>query len=154
MLYTDPISTTRMFGSNGKPNEAMRRTVALQELEHFFTFTLLQEMRKSVPEDGLLEGGPQRRMFEEMLDDTLSGEMAKSGQLGLASQIEAQLKAAELQAKLAAQDNKQVAASGLPLHKDVEGLRLDKASAGLRLKRYGTGMPLHTRQGLETIQAL
>ncbi|MCH8860181.1 MAG: rod-binding protein [Thaumarchaeota archaeon] len=48
-------------------------------------------MRKSIPEDGLFKKDGAAKLFEEMLDDVFSGEMAKSGQLGIAKAIETQM---------------------------------------------------------------
>lgn len=149
MLYVEPISTARLYGADGKLDETAQRKTALEELEHFFTFTLLQEMRKSVPEDGLLGDGPQRRMFEEMLDDTLSAEMARSGQLGLAQQIDEQLRAAELQAKLMNRSQALLDPDrGLPLRRTKDGMAIETPVKRLPLEPAIQGLPLTTHQGL------
>jgi len=96
MLYVSPVAHQPAFrhGSGAESPEA--RQAALVELEHFFIFQLLKEMRKSVPHEGVLDGGHARPVFDEMLDDALSGAMAQSGQFGIADQIEAQLHAADI----------------------------------------------------------
>lgn len=149
MLYVDPMAGARFYGADGKLDESAQRKVALEELEHFFTFTLLQEMRKSIPEDGLFDGGSQRRMFEEMLDDTLSAEMARSGQIGLARQIDEQLRASELQAKLTGETRAMHGENhGLPLARPTQGISLGDVERGLPLTRGTRGLPLTTHKGL------
>lgn len=88
-LYVDPLSGPRGLGVPLTPNS--HKELALKELDHLFAYQLLQEMRKSVPKDGLLSGGHEQRLFEDMLDDALAKSVADSGQLGIARQIEQQL---------------------------------------------------------------
>ena len=106
MLYVNPLLTVHEGTFDGKvASDPVRERVALEELEHYFLFTLLKEMRKTVPDDGLFGGGPERQLYDEMLDDALSAAMAKSGQLGVADTIEAQLRAAEVQRQVAESEN-------------------------------------------------
>lgn len=83
MLSIDPVMTR--FAVQGDVNGLGKTKIAMEEMEHLFLNTLMKEMRKSVPEGGLFEKSPASQLFEEMLDDVYSGEMAKSGQLGLAN---------------------------------------------------------------------
>jgi Rod binding domain-containing protein len=76
-------------------NKEAREKTALQELEHLFLFTMLREMRKTTQPAKSVDNSSERQTYDEMLDDALSGEMARSGQVGLAKTIEAQLRAAE-----------------------------------------------------------
>jgi len=87
MLYVNPMEMqlTRAQGGLESPE---RRKAALQELEHSFLFTLLQEMRKGMTETLSGPASQERDLYTEMLDDGLSAEMARSGQLGLARQME------------------------------------------------------------------
>ena len=89
MLYVNPIDSVSVGPTTGVADKARSEKAALQELEHLFMFTLLKEMRKSAD-----MGNEKRRevqLYEEMLDDALSGAMAKSNQFGLAQQLQAQL---------------------------------------------------------------
>lgn len=99
MLYVNPVSNLDTLRTDGSPDSALRRKTALQELDRLFAFTLLQEMRKTVPDDALFGRTNERRTYDEMLDDAVAGDMARTGQLGVARQVEAQLAAAELGAK-------------------------------------------------------
>lgn len=99
MLYVDPLSSFYAQRFDVGRADGKER-VALQELEHYFLYTLLQEMHKTM---GRFAGVPQSRevsFYTDLLDDALSGEMAASGQLGIAQQIATQLHAAEIQSKL------------------------------------------------------
>jgi Rod binding domain-containing protein len=96
MLYVNPLeSSVGSLTRVDSPGAPGREKLALQELEHTFLFTLLQEMRKTEEPDALLPSGRDREMYDEMLDDALSSEMAKSGQLGLAKQMQQMLEAAQ-----------------------------------------------------------
>ncbi len=100
LLYVNPLSTARATESVAIDGQAGRDRVALEELEHHFIFTMLQEMRKSVPEGGIFPRGHEERMYEEMLDDAMSGEIAHSGQFGIAKMIAEQLRIEEMQKQL------------------------------------------------------
>ena len=100
MLYVNPLETYGASSAKALTNDSQRREVAVRELEHFFLFMLLQEMRKTIPMGDGNDTGHELRLYHEMLDDALSGEMAKSGQLGIAKQIEGQLVLGEMQRQL------------------------------------------------------
>jgi len=107
VLRVDPIMTPSLARA-----EAVQRAVdkstslgeeekeALQELEGYFVSTLMKEMRKTVQRSGLLGDGFSMRAYEEMLDDALSKEAARSGQFGIARLVEEQLSIQELQHQL------------------------------------------------------
>jgi len=104
MLYVNPLDA-RMAKSLGEVYADIgkaREKAALQELEHLFLYTLLREMHKTVDISGRSSTSREKDLYEEMFDDAVSGEMARSGQLGIARQIEQQLKAAADSAKTAA----------------------------------------------------
>jgi len=88
MLYVNPVSASLARQADG---EAQRKA-ALQEFEQLFMYSLLREMRQSVSVSGEKKGR-EMQLFEDMLDDALSGAMARSGQVGIARQIERQLSA-------------------------------------------------------------
>jgi len=92
MLYVNPMESFQGARMDTAQSETIREKQALQEFERLFLYTLLKEMRKSVPEDGLLDSGSSTRVYWDMLDDAMAGEMARSGQLGVANAMEAQLK--------------------------------------------------------------
>ena len=120
MLYVNPLGTGNATRIDLTKDPGAKQKVALEELEHLFLFTLLQEMRKTVPILEETEGGPERGLYNEMLDDALSGQMASSGQVGIAKQIEEQLRTAEMQhaiRKTISEREAQVKAQGIPSDK-------------------------------------
>jgi Rod binding domain-containing protein len=100
MLYVNPLSTPYAVRTESLVSTAGHRQLALKELEQYFLFTLLQEMRKSIPHSGAAPRSPEQRLYEEMLDDALSGVLAEQNQLGIAQMVEQQLGAAEQLPKL------------------------------------------------------
>jgi len=93
MLYVNPVSPllNRAAGMTATENETKRKA-ALQEFEHLFLYSLLREMHQTISVAGDKKD-PEMQLFEEMLDDALAAEMARSGQVGIARQIEQQLTA-------------------------------------------------------------
>jgi len=64
-----------------------------KEFESIFIYMMLKEMRKTVPEDGLIEKSQGTRIFEEMYMDELSKEMSKGdNSLGIAKMLYDQFK--------------------------------------------------------------
>ena len=93
MLYVNPLEARRTEGLGTMADTPANRKAALEELERLFLFTLLKEMRKTSSIGGKDERTAARRLYDEMFDDAISGEIAKSGRFGLAQQIEEQLEA-------------------------------------------------------------
>lgn len=96
MLYVNPMETgTTHLAKPIRPGkqDPEREKVALQEFERVFLFQLLREMRSTVPENTLFGKSATNDYMQEMLDDHYAGVMAKSGQFGIAKQMEAQMHA-------------------------------------------------------------
>ena len=65
---------------------------ATQQFESYFLNELLKEMRKTVPQDKLLgDDGNGRQIFQDMMDQKLSDNMAGRGDLGMAQMMYDQL---------------------------------------------------------------
>jgi Rod binding domain-containing protein len=97
MLYVNPMANYHAATAplEGSPE---REKAAVRELEQYFIYTLLRELRDDGSgAEALLETGPAFENFREMLDDGLSREIAASGQFGLAGLVERQLHAADVQ---------------------------------------------------------
>lgn len=91
MLYVNPIAQHRTAATERAAEDPARRREALQELEHYFLYTMLREMERMAPPDRLIGGSAAENTFRDMLHDALAGEMAQSGQFGIADQIARQL---------------------------------------------------------------
>lgn len=100
MMYVNPIGQPHLREIEAGSFEGARREQALEDLEHFFIFTLMKEMRKSINESGLFPHDPSLDFYEEMLDDALSRNMAESGQFGIAKMMEEQLRIQEMQREI------------------------------------------------------
>jgi len=71
---------------------APRIKEAAQDFEAFFLTQIFKEMRKTLPEGGLFEQGPQEKMMLEMLDEKMSDQLAHKGSgIGLAQVLMHQL---------------------------------------------------------------
>jgi flagellar protein FlgJ len=64
---------------------------ACQDFEAVFLRHLMEKMRESLPQGGLLGNSRGEKMFRSMLDAALADEMAQSGDFGLGRVLYAQL---------------------------------------------------------------
>jgi len=92
MLYVNPYESNAALRF-GSPKAPEREKAALEEFEQVFLREMMKSMRKTVQDGGLFPQSQQKSFFDDMLDDHLAREMAHSGQLGVAKQIQAQLDA-------------------------------------------------------------
>jgi Rod binding domain-containing protein len=95
MLYVNPLETTHGARAEAALQGGAREKTALRELEHYFLKTLLTEMRATETKGALFGDTPGSRFYQDLLNDKLAGLMAESGQVGVARQIEAQMRIAE-----------------------------------------------------------
>ena len=101
MLYVNPIDTTTSARSTDSVSiKKTRHQQAPEELERLFVFSLIKEMRKTANITQSEGQNKEKALFEEMLDDTFAGSIVKSGQLGIAKQITAQLRLQEMQPQI------------------------------------------------------
>ncbi len=77
---------------------------ACQAFESVFVTYMLQKMRGTVSEGGMLEGGPGQSMYKEMLDEEYAKSISESGNLGLADLMYQQLITGLHQPQVAASD--------------------------------------------------
>ena len=140
MLYVNPQTSASFLGKDIKPGSKGRETEILQEFEQIFVFQMIKEMRKTVPDSGL-SGASQKAYFEEMMDDFLAGEMAKSGQFGIAKQLASQI--AVQKAAAASRRAAHAESSGIPLRKPIKGVSLkEKRDPGIPLRKAEKGIAL------------
>ena len=64
---------------------------ACKEFEAIFINMLLQQFRKSIPDDGLIPKSFTMKTYEEMLDREMAENMAKSGDFGIAKMLYRQM---------------------------------------------------------------
>ena len=68
---------------------------ACQEFEAIFLGHILKCMRATIPSSTLFGKSTGQRIFEELLDDQVAGEMAHTGSLGLAELLQRDLTSRE-----------------------------------------------------------
>jgi Rod binding domain-containing protein len=66
---------------------------ATGEFESLYIAQIMQAMRATVPESGLMGSGSGQRVFQEMMDQELSRQVAHSGGLGIGEILYRQLTA-------------------------------------------------------------
>ncbi len=101
MLYVNPMATSLGNTLAHTKNPARRQQLALQELEHYFLYTLFKEMRKTLQGDTVLGNKTEQGPVRDMLDDALSREIAQSGKFGLARQMQQALRQEQLSRDIA-----------------------------------------------------
>lgn len=148
MLYVNPVQDAGFARTAPAQLDALERRQAFEEFERLFLYQLLRQMRKTVPESSLFGKSSQRAYFEEMMDDVLAGQMAKSGQLGVADLLEEQLRIQEMQKQLQPSSAYPEGISMVP--KAAEGIPLERGAAqpGIPLERVPEGIPLDREEGI------
>lgn len=139
MLYVNPHSATSFLANDMAPGSKKREAEALQQFEQLFLYQMLKEMRKTIPDYGVMDSS-QQAYFDEMMDDFLAGEMAKSGQLGIAEQLADQI---------AARDKGATDSASY-----TQGISLDDAAGVPLIPETPAGIPLPApRRGFEAYRA-
>jgi Rod binding domain-containing protein len=115
VLYVNPLEASYTSAISGGVGAAAREKTAFKELERVFVYMLLEEMSKSVPKSGLFGKGPESEYFNEMLNDAFAGEIAESGQFGIARIMEDQLRILDLRRSLQAGDGRDEGRPNYPL---------------------------------------
>jgi murein DD-endopeptidase MepM/ murein hydrolase activator NlpD len=72
------------------PDKAASPEEVGRQAEAMFARMLLKEVRKAMPEEGLL-GGRESAMWQDLMDETLAERIAEGGHLGLADQLAREL---------------------------------------------------------------
>ncbi|MBW1776913.1 MAG: rod-binding protein [Deltaproteobacteria bacterium] len=78
-----PMNGTAGPDPRGKENDPKALHALCQDFESIFIHYLFREMRKTVPEAGLVDSGVAMDIFEEIMDMEVAREMARKGGLGL-----------------------------------------------------------------------
>jgi flagellar protein FlgJ len=78
----NPVNVLDQVKRNGTNNpEEIKK--AAQAFEAYFIFSLLKEMRKTIPAGGLLGARPGKEIYESLLDESLAAKMAEGEGIGL-----------------------------------------------------------------------
>ncbi len=131
MLYVNPVEARMPQGPPDPNATGARAKAAFKELEQFFIYQMLREMRDTVEDGGLFERSPAMEQYEDLMDDALATNMAESGQFGIAKLMEEQLRVQQMQADLLAQVHekraKELAARAVQQTEGLADNSIDKA---------------------------
>ena len=87
------ISQTRE--PNGAENPETALDQACRDFESVFINYMLQQMRRTIPQDGLFNGGQAEQIYTSMLDNETAKSISNQRGLGLAALLRHQLSAQE-----------------------------------------------------------
>jgi flagellar protein FlgJ len=82
-------ATSGIHKNSMQDDKALKK--ACSEFESYFVASLLKEMRRAVPEDGLIKRTEGEKIFQEMLDGQYAAKIAESKPLGIAEIMYRQL---------------------------------------------------------------
>ena len=85
-------SSLRSGGPVAMTPEETKLRRATQELEGVFVQELFKAMRDTVPEGGVVDGGPGEEMFSDMMDQQISAEAATGWDRGIGAALYRQLR--------------------------------------------------------------
>lgn len=102
---TLPITQAKVNAASGvkeidRLREGAKEKKAFKEFEQMFVHLMLKEMRKTVNESSWGQKSHAAKMYEEMMDESLAAQMAESGQMGVARQLQQTLHADRLQQEI------------------------------------------------------
>lgn len=80
----DLSKSVKNAGSNEKQQKLQH---VAHEFESMFVNLLFKQMRKTIPNSKLIDGGSAEDIFEEMLDSEISKKIAQRGGLGIADAL-------------------------------------------------------------------
>lgn len=84
-------SAAQRLTAKGTEADKTRLAQASRDLESLFIYHMLQQMRATVPESGLLSGGRAETMYRQMLDSEMAKNMAAQRGFGLARMMQENL---------------------------------------------------------------
>ncbi len=140
MLYVNPQTQSGFKSMELTPGAKGREAEALKQYEQLFLFQMLKEMRKTVPDYGFFDSGGQKEYFEEMMDDFVAGEMAASGQLGVADQMAKQL---HVSVGEGTKPSAPLNSKGISMVRERKGIEVPDAMTGLPIPEAGAGVKLN-----------
>jgi peptidoglycan hydrolase FlgJ len=90
--YYEPAASKVNKTQSASEKDLKKLDSVCRDLESIFIHTLMKEMRKTVQETKLIDGGPGEEIFRDLLDDEMSKKMAATGDgIGVAKMLYEQL---------------------------------------------------------------
>jgi flagellar protein FlgJ len=94
MLPSQPLAS-QIRDPKGSKNKSATLDQACRDFESVFINYMLQQMRRTVPRDGLFNGGQAEQIYTSMLDNETAKSISRQGGLGLADLLREQLSSQE-----------------------------------------------------------
>ncbi len=88
LIHRDDTSKIKNADKSQDPEELME---ACRDFEAIFLNILIKQMRRTVPEGGLVEKSFARDIYESMQDEEIAKEISKGQGVGIAQEIYKQL---------------------------------------------------------------
>jgi len=83
-----PIPNSQLPITNYESKKQDKKLLnAVQDFESFFLYSLLKEMRKTIPKDKLFGGGREEEFFTDLLDEEIGKALAARGGIGLSAML-------------------------------------------------------------------
>jgi flagellar protein FlgJ len=92
-MQPNPVQTVKSDdGQSAERQKALKN--ACRDFESLFVNHMLNQMRRTVPQDGLFGGGQAEKMYTSMMDSEVAKEISRQRGLGLAPMMYHQMMAA------------------------------------------------------------
>lgn len=91
-VETDTSNLEKRIENLGENQDDEKLMETLREFEGIFIHMMLKEMKKTVPDGGIIEKSQGTEIFEEMHIEELSKEMSKGEGMGIAKMMYQQFK--------------------------------------------------------------
>ncbi len=87
MATSEVLAPTPPQALEANKHDLKKMKEAAEGFEAYFVYMLLKEMRKSVPQGGLMGSGPGHEIYQTLFDDAISRDMAKGEGIGLSKML-------------------------------------------------------------------
>lgn len=91
LMTPSPPLASRTGSPQGVENQDAALDRACRDFESVFINYMLQQMRRTVPKDGLFNGGQAEEIYTSMLDNETAKSISRNSGLGLADMLRQQL---------------------------------------------------------------
>ncbi len=86
-MEQNAINLSKTVKNSGLNDKKQKLQHVAHEFESMFVNLLFKQMRKTIPDSKLIDGGNAEDIFEEMMDSEISKKIAQRGGLGIADAL-------------------------------------------------------------------
>jgi Rod binding domain-containing protein len=138
-MYVNPLEHQPLRTDDVQALQQQREAIATKELEKLFASMLVKEMQKSMKTEGLFGSGPEAKLYQDFMDETMTEAIAEGDHFGIARMAEQQMRRDGLLP--AKGERPEPLTPGEPIPLAVKGLPLTEND----LVPSGKGIPLGGR---------